>query len=202
MFFIVGQFVFKLNADNVSAILIKQALYLFINLLIPNPYFFHVVLVVVAQLVGLLQEPVRECTVSAFAVRPRTDAQNHVQVCALRFHDKLANIPVACKVKLSLGFLVVYPKQVCRDDGDAACFHFAKFPVPVFACVAHKMIFAHHANPRLSCACKILACHVDGFPVWVFAAHVKVVCQKGGFLILVELVLHFCLHFFVPSIYL
>ena len=67
----VHQFVFQLNSDDISAILIQKSLNLFINFLIPNSSFGKIAFIVVPEAVRLFQQPVRKPAVSALSVGPR-----------------------------------------------------------------------------------------------------------------------------------
>ena len=150
VFGVVHKLVFYLDADDGSAVLVKEALHLLVYVPVPYLRLLHVAGVVVPDLEGLFQYPVGEAAVAGLAVAPGAYADDDVEPGGLGVCDEFSQVPVAGEVEAPLRFLVVYPEDVGGDGGYASGAHFGKLPRPVFAPVADIVVLPHHADPGLA----------------------------------------------------
>ena len=95
-------------------------------------------------------QPVGEAAVSAFAVRPRTDAETEFQPGFMAEFNKCADIPVSGEVELSLFFFMVNPEYIGCRHVQTAVLHFLQGFRPSFAGNAAVVNLTHHGEPRFS----------------------------------------------------
>ena len=176
---VIRQFIFQLHGHDRSAVREEKPLDLAVDAAVPMAYQRHIFRVRLPQRKRLLQQPIREATVAAFAVCPRAQPQNDLQPGALCVQHKGADVAVAGKIQLSFLLLMVDPEQVSGDQINAAGLHLAKLAVPVFPVVAHKMVFPHDRQPRAGVALKIAARHGNLLSLGVAAAKMQVPAQQG-----------------------
>ena len=91
----------------------------------------------------LLHQPVREATVPALSVRPRTDTQPYFHPGFLTAVQKRLQIPSAGEIPLTFRFLMVDPKHVRSNDVYAALLHLLKCCFPFPFRIAGEMEFSH-----------------------------------------------------------
>ena len=99
---------------------------------------------------GFFREPIGKTAVADFAVTPGTDAGVDIEAVLGAKLNKFADVAIARPIELPLGFLVVNPDAIHRDDGDAAGFHFDDFIFPFAGRAADVMEFAHDGHPGLA----------------------------------------------------
>ena len=151
-------FVFDLYADDRSAVAPQQTLDFLCQFPIPSADIGEIGRVIGAGFEAILKaNPIRKPAVAAFSVTPRTDPQQDRQ---LQFAAKLRKSPQVAlpgEIPHALCFFMVNPEDVGCNQRDAACFHFAKFPLPVLPAIAGKLKLARNGKPRLAVSRQIAA---------------------------------------------
>ena len=116
-------FIFNLDPDDRSAVLIHLPFYLLIQRL-PVPSRQRKIRRIIAAKRDLLfQQPVRKSTVSHFSMAPWSDPQEHRKIQFLTDSQKLSNIPASGKIIYAFLFLMVDPECIGGNYRNSSCFH-------------------------------------------------------------------------------
>ena len=157
---------------------------------IPDTRFRHIARVVVTQGKGFLQQPIRETAVAALAVRPRANADHHIQPGPLTFLNEKPYVAVAGEIKFTLDLLVVDPEQIGGNRADSAGLHLAEFRIPMITPIPDKVVFSHDADKGLAVSLKIQAVDRERFSRGADAAHGQMTAQDLTGLVVLKTVYH------------
>lgn len=144
--------ILDLNADDGTAILMHIPIRLLGNLGKKDVHILQILWIIrpKSQFSPLffLHQPVREATVPALSVRPRTDTQPYFHPGFLTAVQKRLQIPSAGEIPLTFRFLMVDPKHVRSNDVYAALLHLLKCCFPFPFRIAGEMEFSHDGQDR------------------------------------------------------
>ena len=177
---VVHQLVFQLDADNRPAVAVEQAADLPVDAAVPCPDQRQIGRVVLPQRDALVQQPVGESAVAAFAVGPGADAQHHIQPGPAAAQHEPAHVQPAGEPQLPFPLLVVNPEQIGGDHRDAARLHLAELGLPLCGVAAGKMELAHDGQPGLSAPGQAETVDFDPLPAGVAPAQMQVSVQDFG----------------------
>ena len=138
--------VFQLDADHRPAVFPQEPIKLLGDFPVEAADVIEIHRIVAPHL-ALGEDPVGKPAVAAFPVRPRAAADEREKAPAADELDEPAQVSLAGPIKLPLDLFVVDPKDVGRDDLDAARLHLEQFVVPIFLGIPAEVKLAHDAEP-------------------------------------------------------
>ena len=166
-------FIFKLHANDRSAILPEQALYLAADLAVEAAHVLQVLRIVAAQDNLLLEQPVGESAIAHLAVIPGTDAQINVESVLIAKLDKMTKIALSCPVELAFDLFMMNPEDVGGDHLHAAGLHLEQFLLPVLFRIAREVKLSHDGQPWFSIEQEAAAVDCQTVPRGRDAAHLE-----------------------------